>query len=169
MKPEEKQAFEQLQQRVAELERYVSERKRQQISKPLDEASIAVLNEHFMRITADATYTNHTGRVFVNYLGTQGGRKFMVTENTLFRYRVDPDDDTVHVENNPFSADMRVYFYAGPEPGDAAPGGIAADGTTYGIKDVSGDSFKLYLWSDGTKATINITNVGTGPQFIGYY
>lgn len=159
-------------QRIDTLERQVKElldwkkaRMAQQITYPLDNQSITTLNDHFMSITDTVTYPGGVGsNTFTFYIGKQGGIEFEVHPVSLVKYFVDPT-------TNIFTTSSTLKFF-NTQPvtlttTDTAPAPLSANiGTTYYIIDSDGYSFKLSATSGG--AAIDVTDSGSGVQFISY-
>ncbi len=160
-----------LEEDVASLLAWKQERERQQITSPLDQESITVLNENFMRMTDDVVLTliGADAHYVPVLLGKQGDKTFDLTR-TYIRYSADASTDVITiVDKTPytkFADDEALIFYVDFLTGDTAPGGITAGSTTYYARDTATDgySFKIALAPAG--AAINITDGGVGKQFI---
>ena len=153
-----------LQRQIDELKVWKAEREKQQITLPLDPTSFGILNKYFMSINGEYSVLGGlSGNLYTTYLGTQDNKKFEVTQSLLSPYTVSVSGNTLTVGYGSFVNDRIVYLAtssACPAPLDTA--------TLYYVINSSnnGTTFELSLTSGG--AAIDITNTGTGRQFIGY-
>jgi len=151
--------------RIEALEKWKAEKERQQIKLPIDNVSIAVLQNYFMRITGEFSYIDNgvSGNSSTTYIGSQGDQIFELNKTSLFLYTADATSDILTVANGSFITD-RLVFVATET---TAPGGLTTYDSYYTVNVTNnGTSFKLSLTSMG--AAINITSSGTGQQFISY-
>lgn len=167
MDEQERLEFEQLKQKVEDLETWKAEREKQQVTFPLDPESVSVLSKYLMRMTGSGTYEGGVGgQVFPFMEGEQDGLKFQVFPG-FDRYTANASTDLITIVDqtafNRYAEDQQVVLFSE----DTAPGGLSGFGlTTYYVVEVStgGHSFKLSATEGG--AAINITDAGTGAQFI---
>ncbi len=147
--------------RIEALEKWKEGKMRQQITLPLDPVSISVLQTYFMRITGERDETSATGNTFITYVGSQGTRQFAVIQNTVFPYIVNTTTDIFTVASGRFINDQQVIV----STSDTAPSPLVA-GTIYFIINSAdnGTTFQLSGTSGG--AAINVTDTGTGAQYI---
>jgi len=150
--------------RLAALEKWRAEKERQQISFPLDFQSINVLKRDFMRIMSTITTIGGAGgNTFIEYAGEQGDLKFIVNKNTYVPYTVNVTSNVFTVTSTYFEDDMQVFVATS----DTAPAPLAADGTAYYVISSTGTTFKLSATQGG--AEINITDSGTGSQYFYFF
>lgn len=158
--------------RIEVLEKYKADREQQQITLPLDQQSIDILNQYFFRVKDIYVYTvtGASSHVIAEVIGEQ---KDVVAPITgLFRtnkisfafsntvpYVVDPTSNFITAGDGMFLDDAEVTVYTS----DTEPSGLTA-GDTYYVRDSTGNRFKLSLTVGG--AAIDITDGGTGRQFI---
>lgn len=161
------QDIKKLQARVDELEKYVADRKRQQIVYPIDKESLEVLSRYVMRITGSYVYEGGAAaRPFLVYEGIQGSSRFEVGPAS-FEYVADPSSDTIRIlhpaTNNVFANDMTVSLLSTDTP----PGGLSALGlTTYYVVSAASNGYTFKLSATLGGAAIDITSAGNGRQFI---
>ena len=153
----------QLQKRIEALEKWKADREKQQIVYPLDVNSQVILNRYFMHITDTVTTVGGAaGHEFTTYLGQQGQQTFEVSQAILTPYSVD-------ATTNIFTVNSYLRFFddnpVGVLTSDTAPAPLVV-GVTYYVRDSDGQSFKLAATVGG--AAIDITDTGTGRQFIQY-
>lgn len=157
--------IQQLEKRIAELEKYVSEKKKQQISFPLDQISIGILNENFMRVTGryDVFYGGAGGNSFPLYVGNQGIYNFEVKSPSTSGYTVNTTDDTLTTHGS----NLKYFngFLVQVSTTDTPPAPLVA-GDIYGV--INSDGFTFQLEASAGGGAINITSTGTGLQFIQY-
>ena len=152
-----------LENRIQALEKWKTERERQQIVYPLDVNSINVLSKYLMRITGEIeTVGGAAGNTFIQYIGNQDNRKFIVDRNTYITYTVNVSTNYITAEGEYFDNDMLVYVATDDTP----PAPLVA-GTDYFVINTSGTTFQLSLTQGG--AAINITDSGTGAQYIYFF
>lgn len=153
--------------RIKALEDWRAQREKQQITFPLDQESVDVLNRFFMRIVDEYFYFGGaSANTFRAFIGRQDDKVFEVTPG-LVRYTAEASSDLVYIVDknniNVFATDDQVLLYTT----DTAPGGLTAEGTqTYYVVSAASDgySFKLSLTQGG--AAVNITNAGVGRQYL---
>ncbi len=163
------QELESLKSRVSVLEKYMSDRKLQQITFPLDNKSVDILNKYFIRDIGNVFFTNVGGTLFRYILLKQGDKTEVVnSRTTLIRYTVDSStnvltmgQDIVNLKRGSFANDSQVYVMSS----DSVPAPLS-EGVPYYVIDANSDGsqFKLSLTLGG--AAIDITNTGTGEQYI---
>lgn len=156
-----------LEARIKALEDWKSAREKQQITLPLDQQSVNVMQNYFMRITKEViTIGGASGNTFINYIGSQGNKEFIVSQNTNITYSVVAATNILTVAPNrviqSFEDDMQVYVATSDTP----PAPLAAD-TQYFVISSTGLSFKLSATQGG--AEINITDTGIGTQYIYFF
>lgn len=152
-----------LQQRIENIEKWQREKDAQQIKYPLDVRSVAILQKYFMRII-DTIFTEGGagGNTFVNYLGSQDEKVFLVAQNTFFPYQVDVASNVFTTSNVEMQDDMMVYVASSgtpPSPLDTL--------VQYFVVNASGKTFQLSLTQGG--AAINITDTGSGNQYLYFF
>jgi hypothetical protein len=160
------QEFEELKRKVSELETWKADRERQQIAYPLDNESIKVLNKNFLSMNDEYTYFGGAAaQPFLVYSGSQDGKRFEVPAGNI-RYTAATSDVISIVEktaNNRFANDQTISLFTT----GTAPAGLTAEGMqTYYVIDAASDgfSFKVSLTEGG--AAVNITDTGTGRQYL---
>lgn len=152
-----------LQARVAALEKWKADRERQQITFPLDVQSQRVLNKYFMHVTGSITTVGGaSGNTFVEYIGQQANIEFVVSANTYIPYTVNTTTDVFTVTNYNFENGMLVNVATS----DTTPAPLVS-GTDYYVVNSTGLTFKLSLTFGG--AAIDITTTGTGSQYIYFF
>ena len=174
--------YTQLENRIAELEKWKADRMRQQLVFPLDEQSLNVIREFFMYITTAVEYDAGVGsNHFKTYFGKQGTKK--VTNSSYPDSTLGAEIDfeigpislvtyTVNVSTNYVTTQQvsgNVKFFDGTEvvliSEGTAPAPLSTGlGTSYFVRDSDGYEFKLAATLGG--AAIDITDVGSGRQFI---
>lgn len=151
---------ENLQAQIDELKRRLDARDAQQIVFPLDVQSVNVLNRYFMRITGTIITTGGAGgNTFIEYAGNQNGTEFLVGSNTYVPFVVDVSANTLTVTKQYFDNGTLVNLYTS----DTLPAPFTT-GTDYYVVNSTGLLFKLSATFGG--AAIDITNAGTGTQYI---
>jgi len=157
-----------LESRIAALEQWKLQREKQQIVFPLDKQSIDILSKYLMRITGTILTTGGAaGKVFITYKGIQDNKKFVVSEDTFVPY-------TVNVSSNIFTiaADSRFRFFDDEQvyflSSDTVPAPLVS-GTDYYVVNANaeGTSFQVSATLGG--AAINITDAGTGEQYVFFF
>lgn len=167
-----------LQNQIDDLKRRLDEKDRQQITYPLDIQSIQVLNNYFMRLNDVILTTGGVGGIVtISFIGTQNQLKtsnnklnvsparFVVSENTYVPYTVNTTSNIISIvpgNRFQFVDDETVYF----QTEDTLPSPLGA-GTYYVINAAAdGKSFKVSASLGG--AEVNITDTGTGKQYVFY-
>jgi hypothetical protein len=156
----------QLQRRIEALEKWQKEKQSQQISFPLDNQSIEILNKYFMRITANYdVYTGGAGgNIFPIYIGNQGGQVFEVSTPSTTGY-------SVNVSTNYITTTGLNIKYFDDEIVTVATTGTAPSplilGNAYFV--INSDGFTFQLSETESGAAIDITDTGSGSQFIRYF
>lgn len=150
--------------RIEALEKWKADRERQQIVYPLDFQSQQILAKYFMHITGTVFTTGGAGgNIFTHYIGNQDNLQFQVDKNTFIPYTVVPSTNVFTVTGGTyFEDDTQVYV----STEDTPPSPLVA-GDPYFIINSTGQTFKLSLTQGG--AEINITDTGTGRQYIYFY
>lgn len=153
-----------LENRIAKLEKWMNDKTIQQITYPLDNKSLIILQKYFMHIdTTVITTAGAAGNVFTNYIGNQGSFNFQVDKNTFIPYTVNVSTNVLTVTGAVyFQNDMQVYV----STEDTPPTPLVA-GTNYFVINSTGLTFKLAATMGG--AAINITDSGVGRQYIYFY
>lgn len=157
--------------RIEALERWKTDREKQQINFPLDNQSIEILNNYFMRLTSSYSYEGGAaGHTFQVYIGQQKNvpglaispAQFEVSSATTFRYSMTdlPND---------------IATIVGSTIGDGARFNISTTGTvpagldtleTYWAIGVTANTFKFS--TDGV-TPIDVTTNGTGIQRLTFF
>jgi hypothetical protein len=158
----------QLQRRIEALEKWKSERENQQIAFPIDVQSIDILNKYFVHYLSTISYQAGVGgNTFVSYLAQQNGLLFELNPPSLVSYTVNVA--TNYLTTNQFSGNLKFFdnqevtlFTDGIAP-DPLSAGL---GTVYHVINSDGYTFQLSASSGG--AAIDITDNGSGRQFINY-
>ncbi len=150
-----------LEKRIADLEKWKSDRETQQIIYPLDVNSLTILNKYFMRIVSTITTVGGAaGNSFITYLGQQGQFQFQVSPIELVSY-------TVNVSTNYLTVNSFQRFFndfvVNVETEGTAPAPLVV-GVDYYVINSDGTTFQLSASSGG--ASIDITTTGSGRQFI---
>lgn len=161
----------QLENRIQALEKWKTERTRQQITFPLDTTSQQVLANYFMQITASVVSAGGAGgKQFLQFIGNQGIYSFSVTQNTYVPYTVNVSSNVITVNasltstGNVFEDDTELYVAFTL---NGVPPSPLTEGTPYYVINSSGTTFKLSTTVGG--AEINITDTGTGNQYLYYF
>lgn len=161
----------QLQQRIEALEKWKADRERQQITFPLDITSQQVLANYFMQITGSVVSASGVGgKEFLQFIGNQGVYNFTVTQNTYVPYTVDVTSNVFTVNatltstGNVFENDTELYVAFTL---NGIPPNPLTEGTPYYVISSSGNTFKLSTTIGG--AEVNITDTGTGNQYLYYF
>lgn len=157
--------------RIEALEKWKADRERQQIVFPLDFQSQTILANYFMRIIDVYTYEiigaeAHVATVYVGEqtktFGDKGQVNFQVQQINIFPYTVNATSNILTVPGGQrFEDDTAILVYS--EPNGTLPNPLAIN-TTYYVISSTGTSFKLSATVGG--AEIDITDIGTGRQFI---
>lgn len=166
-----------LERRIAELEKWKTERQNQQITFPLDNQSITILNKYFMALSeAVVSEGGVGGNVFVTYIGSQGPIKFNVGANIFFPYTVNVSTNvfTVNVPSVAFNFSNNQPLYVATSnngtlgsPAAGVPPAPLDTLTEYYVISASSNTFKLSATVGG--AEIDITDTGTGNQYFYYF
>jgi len=162
--------YQQLENRIKELEKWKAEKTKQQISFPLDIQSVDILNKYYMRIVDTVTYAAGVGAsLFTIYLGKFGNTDFEVYPVSLVSYTVNVATNYLTTSqsngNLKFFNNQTVAVYTtedGTPPSPLTAGGLA----TYHVINSDGYTFQLSATSGG--AAIDITTQGVDRQFINY-
>jgi hypothetical protein len=158
--------LQQLERRVAELEKYIAEHKKQQIKYPLDLESILILQKYFMRLTASYSiyYGGASGNYFPRFIGQQDTMIFEVSAPTTTGYTVNTNTDYLTSNGANFKYwDNDAVKVATTE---VAPSPLVAGDIYYVINS---DGFEFQLSASLGGAAIDITDTGSGLQFIQPY
>ena len=158
----------QLKKDVAELLQWKKDRMEQQLTAPFDKKSFDVLNKYFMSITKKFTYYGGAGgNIFNFYIGKQDTNLFQIEEVQLSIYTASPSTDylTIVYGNMKYQTGDKVILYTD----GTAPSPLSAGlGTPfYYIINSDGHTFQLSTTLGGS--AINITDAGSGTQFITFY
>jgi hypothetical protein len=155
--------FTELQQRITELEKWKAQKEKQQISFPLDQQSITILQKYFMRII-NTIYTigGVGGLLFTSYLGKQDDKEFVVSQNNFIPYTVSVSTNVLTIQVGRFDDDTQVYL----STSDTPPSPLNTL-NSYFVINSSGQSFQLAATQAG--AAIDITDVGVGNQYIYFF
>lgn len=165
---------EELLKRIGDLEEWKADRERQQITLPLDQQSINVLMNYFMRLTGGYSYdAGAGGHTFVNYFGQQNvvsgltgeassPALFEIPRLSTYRYSI------TDLVNN-------IATIVGTTIADGSRFSIVTTGTvpapldtltTYFAIGVTPTTFKFS--TDGV-TPIDITTIGTGIQYLFFF
>lgn len=152
-----------LEREVNELKTWKNERIRQQISFPLDEVSKKIILKDTFIVKDLLNFTRANGVVFPFGVTTINNDKLITlsTLPTLHIYTTDSSDLITSV-NHGFDNDDQVTVISS----DVVPAGLA-EGTKYYVINSTPNTLKLSLTSGG--AAVNITDSGTGTQYIYFY
>jgi hypothetical protein len=158
--------------RIEALEEWKRQREQQQLTQPLDPQTVEIINQYFMRITGSVlTSGGASGNNFTTYIGEQNGQEFELGANTFIPYTVDATSNVFSIVGSPytFEDDTSVYVTSGTvsPPNNSVPPAPLVANTEYFVINPSGQTFQLSATSGG--AAINITDTGTGRQFIYFY
>lgn len=164
--------LQQLENRIKELENWKSAKERQQITFPMDEKSIEVLNKYFMRLSPNGAVEydgGAGGNPLTYYTGKQGELLFSVQKDNFTQFTANSTTDYITVINPKISFinDTAIYFLEGSDATDSLPGGITAVITTYYVINSTGNSFKISLTVGGV--AVDITSNGSGVNYISYF
>lgn len=152
-----------LEKRIKALEDWKKQRETQQIVYPLDFQSQKILGNYFMHIIGDITTVGGAGgNTFVSYLGQQGPFEFTVDANIYIPYTVTSlADNQVTVAYGNFEDDEAVSVITS----DTAPAPLVA-GIVYYVINSTGQTFKLTTVQGDSGSIVDITDTGTGKQYI---
>lgn len=160
------QDYEQLKSDVAELKKWKDARTQQQITYPLDFQSQTVLNKYFLSKVGDITYSaGSAGGFFRLVLVEQNGQtEALEAVALLTRYTAVPSTDFVTVASGSFMNGQQVIVIS-----TSLPPAPLVSGNVYFVVSATSDgrSFKLSLTLGG--AAINITNTGSGQQYLYFF
>lgn len=162
--------YQQLENRIKELENWKAEKMKQQIKFPLDIESLEILNKYFLRIydTADILNTDYPGETTIlrKFFGKQDRFFVDFNESKFFAYSVNITTNFITLSDPRRNfKDGTVLWFA---TSDTAPAPIDITGaTSYFVRDSTGNTFKIALTDGGV--AIDITDVGVGRQFIYSY
>lgn len=158
--------------RIAKLEQYVKERERQQITFPLDNASITILNKYFLSITGQIISQGASGIEFTNIITKQGAIGAVIQVGfPFYDFTVDTGADTLAIgidvvngTQGAFSNGDAVILYSSGTAG-TLPAPFTAN-TTYFVVNASGGGTTVQLALTAGGAAINITTTGTNQYYI---
>ncbi len=159
-----------LEKRIQELEKWKSEKEKQQIKFPLDIQSISILNKYFMRILSSIQYEGGaSGNTFLYHVGVQDNYTFQVEQNTFVPYTVDTTTDFITVATKARYEDNQpvILFTSNTDASNVPPSPlVSGTGVAYYVRNptADGQSFQLSTTSGG--AAINITTSGVGQQYL---
>lgn len=157
MNPEERK-------QLADLVAWKKARETQQLTLPLDPKSLAILSEQFMRIISTVrTEGGVAQNIFTTYIGQQGNIEFEVYPVSLVSYTVDISTNYLRTSGyTKFWDDQPVVVDT--DEGGVPPSPLSELATYYVRDSLDGHEFKLAATVGG--AAINITDIGSGRQFI---
>ncbi len=162
---ENERRIQKLEQQVSELMKWKLERIRQQFVYPIDDESVKILQNYFMRITSIANYSfiGAEEHSTTEYIGFQNNLMFNVAKNTLFNYTVNVSSNVFTLQGGApgYENDAALIFYH--EPGGTIPAPLV-DNTTYYVVSSDGITFKVSATVGG--AAVNITDDGDLRQFV---
>jgi hypothetical protein len=148
-----------LENRIKELENWKREREQQQIAYPIDENSIKILSEYFMRLSETITLVGGVSANETTYfLGKQADKDFIVGENNFFKYTVDTSSDKL-TTNVYLDDDTYVIVLS-----SGTPPSPLVSGQSYYVVNSSGTTFELSASLGGS--AIDITTTGSGTQYL---
>jgi hypothetical protein len=153
-------------QRIEKIEKWIADREKQQLVYPLDAETLNILRKYFMNIVDVVDYEAGVGsNPFRLYIGKQDNNEFEVSPVSLIQYTVDPATNYVYV-----SSSWRKFFDGDEvtlQTTGSAPAPLSAGiGTTYYVIN-STDAYRTFqLSATSGGSAINITNTGSGRQFI---
>lgn len=148
--------------RLKKVEDFMNARQAQQITFPLDQKSIEILQNYFMRITGTLSSFGVGGDVETSYIGNQADLQFIAGKNQYIPYVADPANDLI-VPTLPvgFEEDQKLFFITD----DTFPGGINP-GTDYFVINATAESFQITTVQGDPGSIVNITTVGAGRQWL---
>lgn len=156
------QRLNQLERQVKELSENRDRKELQQISYPLDNTSIAILNKYFLRIVGKYVYGGGAAlQPFTVYEGLQDQTR-VEFEHSSIEYTADPTTDIltlIYPNDVVYSVDSTLNIVTT----DTVPGGLS-EITNYYISSPTATGFKLAASAGG--AAIDITSKGIGRQFL---
>lgn len=181
MPPDTTQQNSEILRRLEALEIWKKDREEQQITFPLDQGSLDILNRHYLHVVAAYPYAGGAaGRQFVTFIAQQDYNpvreitdsngvawgytfsKFQLPQANILPYSANPGNDRIILHDDiDIDSGISVLFYTN----GVAPGGITAGlGTpAYKVNNLRDRSFEI---QDTNGATVNITNAGEGKQFL---
>lgn len=158
-----------LQREINELKAWKAQREAQQITFPIDEKSLTILNKYFLTKSGILEFVNASGQVSRIALLKQDGRTEAVgVYDSLPRYTVDVSSneiimglDIVNLGKGSFSDDQQVLLLTtGAHP---AP---FADAVVYYVVNANSDGTVFQLSATSGGSAINITDTGSGEQYM---
>ena len=161
--------YTQLENRIKELEKWKTERTKQQIVFPLDIQSLEILRKYFLYIKETITIINEdypgSPSLLDMYLAKQDTMDVDFRKSKIFSYIANISTDFLAIEGNKnWVNGTRLFFMTS----DTAPTPIDTTGATdYYVVGTTGKTFQISLTPGG--AAIDITDVGVGRQFIYSY
>lgn len=157
-----------LENQIQSLEKWKAEKEKQQIAFPLDSQSIDILQKYFISYFSTISYSAGVGgNNFVSYLAKQDNLIFELNPPSLISYIVNVSTNYLttfqYSGNLKFFDNQEVLLYTD----GTAPSPLSAGlGTVYHVINSDGYVFQLSATPGG--AAIDITNNGSGRQFIAY-
>lgn len=154
------QKIQQLERQVAELLQWKEEKTRQQIKYPLDEASVRILNKHFILFDSYLYFLSASGDELPNILIKHDGVTDLISVYRNMKvFIADPTTDVITSMNHGFVDGQTVALYTT----DTLPNPLS-DLITYYVKNSTSNTLQLSLTLGG--AVINITDIGTGIHYM---
>lgn len=159
-----------LENRITVLEKWKSDRIRQQITYPVDVNSLKILNKSFLSLIGTITNTSVSGQEFSNILVSQNEKVYAISVfSLLISYTASSITDRLTLGANistggqgTLPEDAFVVIYA-PAPGNV-PSPLD-NGTGYFVVNSTGTTIQISNTMGGSP--INLTDNGVGPQYIG--
>ncbi len=161
--------IQQLKQRIEQLEAWKAQKEARQISYPIDQQSIEVIGEHFLRIYDSIITSNAAGLDFTTFLVKQGSYRGGIGSGfPIFPFTVNTSTNVFTVfnaidngEEPNFADDTQclVYFRSGGSlPSPLFPNVL------YYVINSTGTTFQLSTTLGGV--AIDITTAGSGDLYI---
>jgi hypothetical protein len=159
--------------RISALEEWRQEREKQQLTLPFDSASLEILKKYFLYIIDTMNTTGPNGESFTDFLCKQENQTALITENRYFSYIVNTSTDTLTAtytvsDSKRIVEDMQLAFFTETScPSPLVQSGLAV--VNYYAINVSGNSFQVTTVQGSAGDIINLTDTGTGRQWVTYY
>lgn len=158
-----------LENRISEIERWIQNKKRHQISYPIDIQSLPALNPYYLRvfngsgINKNSTYTGIGNTTIINmYEATSGNTVYKsvitVGPQTIANQGIEESslNTQVYLENDSNTIDLNSFFYGYRKPLYKPKTGTTISVTSAG--NTMTDSQKNWVTNELSGAYVNITN-----------
>ena len=158
----------QLENRIKELEKWKTEKTRQQITFPLDNQSIDILNKYFLSIYQVVEYYLGDAvdgyELMTHYLTKQDNKYVDLDKSKLIPYTIDLNTDYLTISSGVNFTDNFVILFATTGTQSTS---INTALSYYVVNPTSGQRFQISETPGGSP--VHFTDIGTGNQFIRTY